>query len=84
MIEGFLLGVIVTASWVSGAFFYRFWRQSRDELFLAFSVAFLIEGCNRFAFLFMDRPSEGHALSYAIRLCSYLLILAAIVRKNRK
>ena len=47
MLEGFLLGVIVTASLTAGAFFLRFWRQTRDTLFLAFAAAFFIEGVNR-------------------------------------
>ena len=34
MIEGFLLGIIVTGSATAAAFFYRFWRQTRDKLFL--------------------------------------------------
>lgn len=83
MIEGFLLGVIVTASAVAAAFFLKFWRQTRDSLFLGFGAAFLIEAFNRVAFLFLDNPYEGHPLLYLIRLFSYLLILAAIVNKNR-
>jgi hypothetical protein len=82
MIEGFLLGVIVSASLVAAAFFIKFWRRTRDPLFLGFGAAFLIEGGNRVCFLFLDAPDEGHPLLYGIRLVSYLLILAAIVQKN--
>lgn len=83
MIEGFLLGVIVTASLAASAFFLKFWRQTHDKLFLGFSAAFAIEGINRAAFLFLEHPNEGNPLIYMIRLFSYLLILAAIVNKNR-
>ena len=83
MFEGFLLGVIVTASLAASAFFLKFWRQTHDKLFLGFSAAFAIEGINRLAFLFLDHPSEGNPLIHTIRLFSYLLILAAIVNKNR-
>jgi uncharacterized membrane protein HdeD (DUF308 family) len=83
MLEGFLLGVIVTASLAASAFFLKFWRQTRDTLFLGFSAAFAIEGVNRIAFLFVDHPDEGNPLIYTVRLFSYLLILAAIVNKNR-
>lgn len=83
MFEGFLLGVIVTASLAASAFFLKFWRQTHDKLFLGFSAAFAIEGINRLAFLFLDHPNEGNPLIYMIRLFSYLLILAAIVNKNR-
>ena len=83
MINGFLLGVIVTASLTAAAFFFRFWRQTRDLLFLGFAAAFLIEGLNRVSFLFLAAPNEGDPLVYTVRLFSYVLILAAIVNKNR-
>jgi Family of unknown function (DUF5985) len=83
MVNGFFLGVIVTASLTAAAYFLKFWRQTGDKLFLGFGLAFCIEGLNRIAFLFMDAPNEGHPAVYVIRLVSYLLILAAIVQKNR-
>jgi len=82
MIEGFLLGVIVAASITAAGFFWKFWRQTRDTLFLAFAAAFFIEGVNRIAFLFIDSPNEGRPAIYVVRLVAFLLILAAIVRKN--
>jgi uncharacterized membrane protein HdeD (DUF308 family) len=82
MIEGFLLGIIVTASLVAAAFFWKFWRQTRDSLFLAFAAAFFVEGVNRTSFLFIDTPNEGRPAIYVVRLVAFLLILAAIVRKN--
>jgi hypothetical protein len=83
MINGFLLGVIVSASLTAAAFFFKFWRQTHDLLFLGFGAAFLIEGLNRVSFLFLAAPNEGDPLVYTVRLFSYLLILAAIVNKNR-
>jgi hypothetical protein len=83
MIEGFLLGVIVTCSFVAAGFFARFWRATRDLLFLAFAAAFALEGLNRMAFLFLDEPKTGDEVIYSVRLLSYLLILAAIANKNR-
>jgi uncharacterized membrane protein HdeD (DUF308 family) len=84
MIEGFLLGVIVTGSLVAGLFFLKFWRQTRDVLFLAFGVAFLIEGVNRIGFLFVDRPHEGSSSIYLVRLLAFLLILGGIVYKSTR
>ena len=83
MIEGFMLGVIVTASLTAAGFFWRFYRQTRDGLFLAFSGAFLIEGINRMAFLWLDKPSEGSPAIYMVRLVAFLLLLGAIIAKNR-
>lgn len=84
MIEGFLLGVIVTASLTAAGFFWRFYRQTRDSLFLAFAAAFAIEGVNRMAFLLVDKPSEGSPIIYMVRLVAFLLLLGAIVVKNRR
>ena len=83
MIEGFLLGVIVTCSFVAAGFFARFWLATRDLLFLAFATAFALEGLNRIVFLFLDKPNIGDEAIYVVRLLSYLLILAAIANKNR-
>ena len=83
MLEGCLLGVIVAASLASALFFLKFWKHTRDGLFLAFSAAFFIEGVNRIGFLFIERPNEGLPEIYVVRLLAFLLILAAIVRKNR-
>ena len=82
MIEGFLVGVIATASLTAGMFFLKFWKQTRDSFFLAFAASFLIEGLNRGAVLFLARPNEGSPWIYSVRLLAFLLILAAIVRKN--
>lgn len=82
MIGGFLLGIVVALSLVAALFFFKFWKRSRDSLFLAFGAAFLIEGVNRMSYLLLDKPNEGAPAIYAVRLVAFLLILAAIVRKN--
>jgi uncharacterized membrane protein HdeD (DUF308 family) len=80
--EGFLLGVVSACSLLAGMFFLKFWRRTRDFLFLAFGMAFLVEGVNRAAVLLVARPNEGHPLIYGVRLGASLLILAAILKKN--
>jgi uncharacterized membrane protein HdeD (DUF308 family) len=82
MIEGFLIGVIATTSVVAGLFFLRFWKRTQDPLFLAFGIAFLIEGINRVRFLSLADPAEGEPSIYLIRLLAYLLIAGAIIHKN--
>lgn len=82
MVDGFLLGVIATTSVTAGLFFLKFWRKTRDSLFLAFGASFIIEGLNRCAVLFVQKPNEGSPWIYLVRLLSTLLILAAILRKN--
>ena len=82
MLEGFLLGVVATASVIASAFFFRFWKHTRDTLFLSFGIAFLVEGLNRVAVLFLAHPNEGSPWIYIVRLFAYLLILAGILKKN--
>ena len=82
MIEGFLLGVIATASITAGLFFLKFWRDTRDSFFLAFAASFIIEGLNRCGVLLLNKPNEGNPWVYLVRLLSLLLILGAILKKN--
>jgi len=84
MIEGFLLGVIATSSVTAGVFFLRFWRDTRDFLFLTFAVAFIAEGLNRTAMLVLRQPNEGSPWVYIVRFFAFLLILVGIVMKNRR
>ena len=81
-LEAFLLGVIATSSVTAGIFFLKFWKQTRDSLFLAFGLAFVVEGLNRCAVLFLTKANEGNPYIYGVRLLAFLLILSAILRKN--
>jgi uncharacterized membrane protein HdeD (DUF308 family) len=83
MINGFLLGVIASCSIVAGIFFFRYWRDTRDSLFLTFALAFTIEGLNRTAMLLRSHPNEGTLSIYLVRFLAFSLIIAGIVGKNR-
>lgn len=78
-----LLGAIATSSFVAGLFFMRFWREGRDRFFLLFALSFFVEGGNRIAQALSSKPNEGSPAIYLIRLTSFLLIIAAIIDKNR-
>jgi uncharacterized membrane protein HdeD (DUF308 family) len=79
-----LLGANAMASLVAGLLFLRFWRDTRDRFFIFFAMAFGIEGLNRVALGLTDVAQEDEPYFYLVRLFSFLLILAAIVDKNRK
>lgn len=72
----------MVCSWAISVFFLRFWRKNNERLFGFFAAAFLLLGLERVAVLFL--PQEAHTLAYAIRLLGFLLILFAIVDKNRR
>ena len=82
MIASFLLGVTASAAFTASLFFLRFWRDTRDTLFLAFAAFFLIEGITRSVLVFYAHPSEGSPWIYLARLMGLLLILTAVLKKN--
>jgi hypothetical protein len=79
-----LVGAVATASLVVALFFLKFWRATRDRLFLFFALSFAIEGLNRLALYFFVGPNEDAPAYYLLRLLAYGLILAAIIDKNRQ
>lgn len=83
MINGFLLGVISISSVTVGLVFLKFWRRTHDGLFLAFAIAFTVEGINRASMLLLEHPNEGSPYIYLVRLIVFLCLLVAIIRKNR-
>ena len=76
-------GAIVMGYLVAGLFFLRFWRDTRDRLFLIFSLAFWLLGTQRVALALSSSPAETRTGLYLLRLFAFLLILAAIIDKNR-
>ena len=78
----FLLGAIAMGSAIAALLFLRFWRQTRDRLFLYFGASFLLEAVNRTLFAWNGAHSEEATLYYLVRLLAYGLILWAIVEKN--
>jgi hypothetical protein len=79
-----LAGAIALGWLVAGLFFFRFWRQTRDRLFLSFAGSFFLEGINRVVLAVVSHPDEQEPLFYLVRLVAYGLILQAIWQKNRE
>jgi len=79
----FLAGAVTLGFLVCGLFFMRFWRRTRDELFLAFAVAFGLLGLVQGLLALGNIPTEERGSVYLIRLAAFAIILVAIIRKNR-
>ena len=79
-----LLGANAMAAALVGLFFLRFWRDTRDRFFLFFAVAFFIDSVNRVVLALSMFSEETEPFFYLVRLLSFLLIIAAIIDKNRK
>ena len=80
--DTFLLGFIAALSLVAAVFFLRFWKSTRDILFLAFAVFFLIQGGGDTVILSLTHPNEGSIWLFLLRLLSILVVLGAILWKN--
>jgi hypothetical protein len=80
----FLSGAITTGFLVAGFFFLRFWKRTRESLFLAFAAAFWLLGLAQALLTFTDIPVEERSWLYLLRLAAFSLILVSIWRKNRR
>jgi hypothetical protein len=81
-LDFFLLGFIAACSLVAGLFFLRFYRSTRDPLFLAFLIFFVVQGCTNALSLELPHPNIGTPMIFLTRLLSVLVVLAAILWKN--
>lgn len=82
LIDTFLLGYIAACCLVAGIYFIRFWKDTRDFLFLAFAGYFVIRGGSDAFIASLDHPNWGMLCLFALRPISVLMILGAILRKN--
>lgn len=79
----FLQAVSATLALVSGLIFVRFWRESRDMLFLFFGAAFWMMALSWALLALVSPTGEARPYVYAIRLIAFLLIIAGMIQKNR-
>ena len=77
-------GAMAMAYAVSGLFFLRFYKDTADRLFLIFAVAFGLLAAQRTLLTVLAARPDAHLALYVVRLLAFLLIIAAIVDKNRE
>lgn len=80
----YLLGFVSASSLAASLFFFKFWRETRDFLFLAFAVFFLVQGGAKTVIGGLPHPNEGHLWIYLLRLLSVLFVISAILWKNAR
>jgi hypothetical protein len=78
-----LMGAVAMASFVAMLFFLRYWRQTADAFFLLFAVSFGIDAATRAMLAVWRLPEDTEPLVYLLRLVTFVLIIVAIVHKNR-
>jgi uncharacterized membrane protein HdeD (DUF308 family) len=82
LVDTFLLGFIAASSLAAALFFLRFWKNTRDALFLAFALFFCAQACGHVIVLTLSHPNEGTGWLFLFRLLSVLVVLSAILWKN--
>jgi hypothetical protein len=82
-LKEFLLGALVMGDVVLALFFLHYWRVTRDRFFLFFTWSFVVGAASRLVLAVHLGNDESEPLVYFIRLLSYVIILVAIIDKNR-
>ena len=80
----FLSGAVALGFAICALFFLKFWKRTREELFLTFAIAFLLLGIGQTVLALANIPTEERGALYLLRLAAFLLILGAIYRKNSR
>jgi peptidoglycan/LPS O-acetylase OafA/YrhL len=79
----FMSGMITAGYLIASLFFLRFWRRSREQLFLLLAAAFVLLAINQAALTLAQIPREEEkSWLYLLRLAAFSLIAGAILRKN--
>jgi hypothetical protein len=82
--QAYLCGCATAFALVAAAFFARFYRHTRNRLFLAFAAALLLTALQWFILNIYPVSEETRPLVYCLRLLAYLLILLGIWENNRR
>lgn len=77
----FLHGAVTMASATVALFFLRYWRSTRDRLFLMFSAAF---GLMATQWLLVRALPTLVTPAHTLRFAAFLLIALAVLDKNRE
>ena len=78
-----LLGAIIMGDLIASLFFLRYWMVTGDRFFLYFAASFTLGAISR-VIIDQNLPPIGmEAFGYVVRLCSYLVIIVAVIDKNR-
>ncbi len=80
----FLSGALSMGYGVAGLFFLRYWRDTRDRLFVFFSAAFFLFALQGVVLTYLRSGASLDLASYYLRSVAFLLILAGILEKNRR
>lgn len=78
-----MLGAIAMASFTIALIFLRFWVKTRDRFFAFFAAAFAIAGAGRVVLGLIPHAGDHAPMIYVTQLLAFLVIIYAIIDKNR-
>lgn len=81
MTQSIISGALAMAYFIAAMFFLKYWTAARDRLFALFATAFGLLAVQRLALPYA--PADLVWLLYVVRLLAFVLIIIAIVDKNR-
>jgi hypothetical protein len=77
-----LVGMSTMGFIIAALYFLRFWRRTKDRLFVTFSCAFVLLAINQVLIGLSVGPREDESLLYLPRIIAFALLIVAIVSKN--
>ena len=78
----FVSGMTTMGFLIAALFFFRFWRRTKDNLFVYFGASFVILAITQFMVALLSAPTEHQSLIYALRLLAFVVLIVGIVTKN--
>jgi len=79
----YMHGALTALCLVVALYFLKLWRRARERFYLFFAIAFAVFAV-QWAVLGTSSEYEHGLWPYATRLVAFLLILVAIIDKNRR
>jgi hypothetical protein len=79
----FLSGAVTMGYLAAALFFAKFWRKTRDSLFVLFSTAFGLLALEQIILAWVGSEREEFTYVYLIRFVAFSIIALAIINKNR-
>jgi len=83
MIVDMIRGATVICDLAIALFFYRYWKDKGDSLFVFFAVAFLLMSISTLVVALQGDGGDLAPYAYSLRLAGFLSIIAGIINKNR-
>jgi peptidoglycan/LPS O-acetylase OafA/YrhL len=84
VLNDFLGGAIVMGFSIAALLFLKFWRRTREGIFLAFAASFLLLALTQALLTLGAIYTEERSWLYLLRLAAFLLILVALWWQNRR